>query len=244
MMNGVKTFSSLILGLVFFSVTNTFAAHHEQAAVSPWKYSLSIESETRDLNGFLADSKKFADSGVLAKRGASMTVYQINAGGHAGANVMTEFYYPNADAMPSPDVMIASQAHLDTFGTNPRDDYNVRATFYQNIHFVAPGDPGRYRVYIGYSIKATDSDYVSQIKEIMSDFATGNEAYGINEVVAGGLNGETHLVWWGYESQASLMKDLERTRARYDEVVTRLTASREVLRTAVVTSILNSTVPE
>ena len=73
-MNGVKTFSSLILGLVVFSVTNTFAAHHEQAAVSPWKYSLSIESETRDLNGFLADSKKFADSGVLAKRGASMTV--------------------------------------------------------------------------------------------------------------------------------------------------------------------------
>ena len=78
----------------------------------------------------------------------------------------------------------------------------------------------------------------------MSDFATGNEAYGINEVIAGGLNGETHLVWWGYDSQASLMEDLERTRARYDEVVARLTASREILRTAVVTSILNSATPE
>ena len=243
-MNRVKAFSSVIVGLAVFSVESTFAAHHEEAAASPWKYSLSIESETRDLNGFLADSKKFADSGVLAKRGASMTVYQINAGGHSGANVMTEFYYPNADAMPSPDVMVASQAHIDTFGTNPRDDDNVRATFYQNIHFVAPGEPSQYRVYIGYSVKATNSDYVSQIKEIMSDFATGNEAYGINEVIAGGLNGETHLVWWGYDSQASLMEDLERTRARYDEVVARLTASREILRTAVVTSILNSATPE
>jgi len=243
-MNRVKAFINVIMAVAFFSSAGTFAAHHEQAAASPWKYSLSIESETRDLNGFLADSRKFADSGVLAKRGASMTVYQINAGGHSGANVMTEFYYPNADAMPSPDVMVASQAHIDTFGTNPRDDDNVRATFYQNIHFVAPGDPNRYRVFIGYSVKATNSDYVSQIKEIMSDLATGNEAYGINEVVAGGLNGETHLVWWAYESQASLMKDLERTRARYDEVVARLTAAREILRTVVVTSVLQSATPE
>ena len=243
-MNRVKAFINVIMAVAFFSSAGTFAAHHEQAAASPWKYSLSIESETRDLNGFLADSRKFADSGVLAKRGASMTVYQINAGGHSGANVMTEFYYPNADAMPSPDVMVASQAHIDTFGTNPRNDDNVRATFYQNIHFVAPGDPNRYRVFIGYSVKATNSDYVSQIKEIMSDFATGNEAYGINEVVAGGLNGETHLVWWAYESQASLMKDLERTRARYDEVVARLTAAREILRTVVVTSVLQSATPE
>ena len=173
-----------------------------------------------------------------------MTIYQINAGGHSGANVITEFYYPNADAMPSPDVMVASQAHIDTFGNNPRDDDNVRATFYRNIHFVAPGDPSRYRVFVGYSVKATNSDYVSQIKEIMSEFATGNEGYGINEVVAGGLNGETHLVWWAYDSQASLMKDLERTRARYDEVVARLTATREVLRTVVVTSVLNSATPE
>ena len=243
-MNRVKAFINVIMAVAFFSSAGTFAAHHEQAAASPWKYSLSIESETRDLNGFLADSRKFADSGVLAKRGASMTVYQINAGGHSGANVMTEFYYPNAEAMPSPDVMVASQAHIDTFGTNPRNDDNVRATFYQNIHFVAPGDPNRYRVFIGYSVKATNSDYVSQIKEIMSDFATGNEAYGINEVVAGGLNGETHLVWWAYESQASLMKDLERTRARYDEVVARLTAAREILRTVVVTSVLQSATPE
>ena len=243
-MNRVKAFINVIMAVAFFSSAGTFAAHHEQAAPSPWKYSLSIESETRDLNGFLADSRKFADSGVLAKRGASMTVYQINAGGHSGANVMTEFYYPNAEAMPSPDVMVASQAHIDTFGTNPRDDDNVRATFYQNIHFVAPGDPNRYRVFIGYSVKATNSDYVSQIKEIMSDFATGNEAYGINEVIAGGLNGETHLVWWAYDSQASLMKDLERTRARYDEVVARLTAAREILRTVVVTSVLQSATPE
>ena len=243
-MNRAKAFFCVIVGLAVFSAAGAFSAHHEQAAASPWKYSLSIESETRDLNGFLADSKKFADSGVLAKRGASMTIYQINAGGHSGANVMTEFYYPNADAMPSPDVMVASQAHIDTFGNNPRDDDNVRATFYQNIHFVAPGDPSGYRVFIGYSVKATNSDYVSQIKEIMSEFATGNEGYGINEVVAGGLNGETHLVWWAYDSQASLMKDLERTRARYDEVVARLTATREVLRTVVVTSVLNSATPE
>ena len=243
-MNRVKAFFCVIVGLAVFSAAGAIAAHHEQAAASPWKYSLSIESETRDLNGFLADSKKFADSGVLAKRGASMTIYQINAGGHSGANVMTEFYYPNADAMPSPDVMVASQAHIDTFGNNPRDDDNVRATFYRNIHFVAPGDPSRYRVFVGYSVKATNSDYVSQIKEIMSEFATGNEGYGINEVVAGGLNGETHLVWWAYDSQASLMKDLERTRARYDEVVARLTATREVLRTVVVTSVLISATPE
>ena len=243
-MNRAKAFFCVIVGLAVFSAAGGFSAHHEQAAASPWKYSLSIESETRDLNGFLADSKKFADSGVLAKRGASMTIYQINAGGHSGANVMTEFYYPNADAMPSPDVMVASQAHIDTFGNNPRDDDNVRATFYRNIHFVAPGDPSRYRVFVGYSVKATNSDYVSQIKEIMSEFATGNEGYGINEVVAGGLNGETHLVWWAYDSQASLMKDLERTRARYDEVVARLTATREVLRTVVVTSVLNSATPE
>ena len=243
-MNRAKAFFCVIVGLAVFSAAGAFSAHHEQAAASPWKYSLSIESETRDSNGFLADSKKFADSGVLAKRGASMTIYQINAGGHSGANVMTEFYYPNADAMPSPDVMVASQAHIDTFGNNPRDDDNVRATFYRNIHFVAPGDPSRYRVFVGYSVKATNSDYVSQIKEIMSEFATGNEGYGINEVVAGGLNGETHLVWWAYDSQASLMKDLERTRARYDEVVARLTATREVLRTVVVTSVLNSATPE
>ena len=243
-MNRAKAFFCVIVGLAVFSAAGAFSAHHEQAAASPWKYSLSIESETRDLNGFLADSKKFADSGVLAKRGASMTIYQINAGGHSGANVMTEFYYPNADAMPSPDVMVASQAHIDTFGNNPRDDDNVRATFYRNIHFVAPGDPSRYRVFVGYSVKATNTDYVSQIKEIMSEFATGNEGYGINEVVAGGLNGETHLVWWAYDSQASLMKDLERTRARYDEVVARLTATREVLRTVVVTSVLNSATPE
>ena len=101
-MNRVKAFFGVIAGMAVFVAVSTFSAHHEQAAASPWKYSLSIESETRDLNGFLADSKKFADSGVLAKRGASMTIYQINAGGHSGANVMTEFYYPNADAMPSP----------------------------------------------------------------------------------------------------------------------------------------------
>ena len=225
--------------LSLFWCVNASTAHHEEAPF-PWKYSLSIEAETQEMNGLLADSKQFADSGVLQKRGASMSVYQINAGGYEGANVLTEFYYPDAASLPSPNVMVSSQAHLDAFGDNQRAGDFVRSTIYKNIHGVIKGDAADVRVFMGASIKALTPDYVDRVKSLLAANSDGSLAYGINEVIAGGHNGETHVVWWGYASQTAMLLDLENTEEQFQEAQKSLTGTREILRTVVNTSLLTT----
>lgn len=225
--------------LVLVCGTGGFTAHHEENPF-PWKYSLSLEVETQELNGVLSDSKKFADSGVLEKRGAYMSVYQINAGGYMGANMVTEFYYPHADSLPAPNVMISSQAHIDAFGDNGRDGDFVRATIYKNVYGVIKDPSAELRVFFGASVKALSPDYVDRIKKLMVANSDGSLAYGINQVIAGGHNGETHFVWWGYGSQAAMIQDLDNTEEQFQEAQRELADSREILRTTVSTSLLTT----
>ena len=93
---------------------------------------------------------------------------------------------------------------------------------------------------MGASIKVLTPDYVDRVKSMLAANSDGSLAYGINEVIAGGHNGETHVVWWGYASQTAMLLDLENTEEQFREAQKSLAGTREILRTVVNTSLLTT----
>ena len=228
---------------VIFIALSASADHHASAELTLPKYIQSIQGTTDDLGGYLADAKGFADSGLLQARGAGMAVYQINAGGHDGAQVVTEFYYPNADALPSPNVMVQSDAHIKTFTKNTRGNVHKGSTLYEMIH--SSGQlPADTRVFVGTRVKALSPDYIGKVKAMLKEMAVDGVPYGINEVVSGGLDGETHFIWHGYKSQTHALKDREQHWDAFTKKISETLSSndREVIGDTTVTSlfVLNS----
>ena len=234
----------LVVAIAAAAVTlQAFGDHHASGELTLPKYTQSLQGTTDDLGGYLSDMKAFADSGLLQARGAGMAVYQINAGGNDGAQVLTDFYYPNADALPSPNVMTQSDAHMQTFTKNTRGIVSKGSTIYETI-YSGGALSVETRVFVATRVKALSPDYAMKLKSFLKDIAVDGVPYGVNEVVSGGIDGETHMIWFGYKSLAHALKDREKNWAsnmkKIAETFTR--DDREVLGRDTVTSlfVLNS----
>ena len=71
------------------------------------------------------------------------------------------------------------------------------------------------KVFYAYFLNVTDpSSYVGAWKGLMKDLKAEGIAptgYGLREIVAGGENNETHMIWMGYPSMEALMDSYEKT---------------------------------
>ena len=223
-----------------FLMVSAYADHHE--APGP-RYIMNIQNFTTNMAALLATHKAFADSGALNERQVGMAVYQINAGGRDGANAAINFFYMDAASLPPPNVMIQSDAHVKTFMQSNEDDSWVGkgSSIYESIHQVGQLTPD-IRVFEGASIKALSPDYPEKAKKVLADTALEGVPYGIQEVVIGGYEGETHRIWWGYKSQAEMLQAREKNIDRFIAAQAQFTPEdREIIRTWLATSLLVAT---
>ena len=228
-----------ILAYIFslFILSSAYADNHQAPQA---RYILNIQNFTTDMSSVLTTQKAFADSGALSERQVGMTVYQINAGGRDGANVAINFFYSDAASMPPPNAMIQSDAHVKAFMQNNGDDSWVAkgSSIYENIHQVG-NLTADTRVFQGASIKALSPEYGEKLKAFLAETAVEGVPYGIQGVVIGGYEGETHRIWWGFNSQADMLKNYEENNDRFTKAQTRFSANdREIIRTWVATSLL------
>jgi len=223
-----------------FLIVSADADHHEAPGA---RYILNIQNFTTNMAALLATQKAFADSGALNERQVGMAVYQINAGGRDGANAAINFFYQDASSLPPPNVMIQSDAHVKTFMQSNTDDSWVGkgSSIYETIHQVGQLTP-EVRVFQGASIKATSADYPEKLKKFLADTALDGVPYGIQQVVVGGYEEETHRIWWGYKSQAHMLQAYEKNTERFRAAQAQFTPEdRKIIRTWVATSLLVAT---
>jgi len=216
------------------------ADHHEAPSA---KYVLNIQNFTTNMAALIATQKAFADSGALRERQVGMVVYQINAGGRDGANAAINFFYQDAASLPPPNVMTQSDAHAKTFMQSNDDDSWVGkgSSIYETIHQVGQLTP-ETRVFQGASIKAMSADYPEKLKKFLAQTAVDGVPYGIQQVVIGGYEGETHRIWWGYKSQAEMLQAREKNNDRFRSAQAQFTQQdREIIRTWLATSLLVAT---
>jgi len=216
------------------------ADHHEAPSA---KYVLNIQNFTTNMATLIATQKAFADSGALRERQVGMVVYQINAGGRDGANAAINFFYQDAASLPPPNVMTQSDAHAKTFMQSNDDDSWVGkgSSIYETIHQVGQLTP-ETRVFQGASIKAMSADYPEKLKKFLAQTAVDGVPYGIQQVVIGGYEGETHRIWWGYKSQAEMLQAREKNNDRFRSAQAQFTQQdREIIRTWLATSLLVAT---
>ena len=77
------------------------------------------------------------------------------------------------------------------------------------------------------------------MKAFLAETAVEGVPYGIQRVVIGGYEGETHRIWWGFNSQADMLKNYEENNDRFTKAQTRFSANdRQIIRTWVATSLL------
>ena len=221
-------------------MASAYADHHEAPGA---KYILNIQNFTTNMAALIATQKAFADSGALNERQVGMVVYQINAGGRDGANAAINFFYQDAASLPPPNVMIQSDAHAKTFMQSNDDDSWVGkgSSIYETIHQVGQLTP-EIRVFQGASIKAMSADYPEKLKKFLAQTAVDGVPYGIQQVVIGGYEGETHRIWWGYKSQAEMLQAREKNNDRFRSAQAQFTQQdREIIRTWLATSLLVAT---
>ena len=103
--------------------------------------------------------------------------------------------------------MIQSDARAKTFMQSNDDDSWVGkgSSIYETIHQVGQLTP-EIRVFQGASIKAMSADYPEKLKKFLAQTAVDGVPYGIQQVVVGGYEGETHRIRWGYKSQAEMLQ--------------------------------------
>ena len=223
-----------------FLAVGAHADHHEAPEV---RYILNVQNFTTNMAALLSTQKAFADSGALNERQVGMAVYQINAGGRDGANAAINFFYQDAGSLPPPTVMTQSDAHVKTFMQSNEDDSWIGkgSTLYESIHRVGQLTPNT-RVFQGASIKALSPEYPEKLKKFLADTALEGVPYGIQQVVIGGYEGETHRIWWGYKSQADMLEAREKNLDRFRAAQSQFTPQdREKIRTWLSTSLLVAT---
>jgi hypothetical protein len=115
------------------------------------------------------------------------------------------------------------------------------SSIYETIHQVGQLTP-ETRVFQGASIKAMSADYPEKLKKFLAQTAVDGVPYGIQQVVIGGYEGETHRIWWGYKSQAEMLQAREKNNDRFRSAQAQFTQQdREIIRTWLATSLLVAT---
>ena len=220
------------------------SAHHEESA-SSGAYVLTMDIKTDDLIAFSTEAEKFFESGVLQKRNAAMGLFAFTAKGANPATLVMEYFYPSKESLPSPDVITDSKAHVE-FNKAQREIGNeiISSTLWASVYEVVPPDPGTMSVFYVYYLDVQNpKQYLQEWKSLMDTLkksGLSSAGYGIREAIAGGVNGETHVVWMGYSSMADLVENFKAT--NQSEAVAKfqnkMEAVRKVKRTAITSTVV------
>ena len=224
------------------------SGHHEESN-SPVAYVLTMGVKSSDLAGTAQAAGKFLDSGALAKRNVGMGLYGLNAKGDNPATMIIEYIYPNGESLPSPNVLTVSEPHV-AFNKAQRAMGNeiISSTLYSSVYEVIPPETlETNKVFYAYYLQVSDpAEYLKEWKTLMKEMqkaGLGSDGYGIREVVAGGENGETHMIWMGYPSMAKLVDNFKATNSTemVSEFMSKVSGIRTVTRTAIVSQLALST---
>ena len=188
-----------------------FAGHHEESEPAI-QYVLTQGIKADNAPASAGAAAKFLQSGVLGKRGVGMGLYGLNASSGNGATMAIDYYYPNAASLPPADVQTVSPPHVAFFDEmRELGNETVYSTIMSTVVEVAPQSTiGVNKVFYLYYLTVTDpAGYVVEWKKLMKAMTKEGMAptsYGLREIVAGGENGETHMIWMGYPSMQVLME--------------------------------------
>ena len=231
-----------VIGLLttFVFSTSAFAGHHEMSEPAI-KYVLTQGFKTTNAPATATAATKFLQSGVLGERGVGMGLYSMNANAGSAANMFIDYYYPDSKSLPPADVGTASAPHVEFFGKMAElGNEGVYSTMFATVVENAPAETiGVNKVFYAYFLNVTDpSSYLGAWKGLMKDLKAEGIAptgYGLREIVAGGENNETHMIWMGYPSMEALMDSYEKTSTSKSAAAFREKASamRTVSRTLI-----------
>ena len=223
---------------LFLAPLYGFAGHHEEPPIG---YVLTQTIKSDNVPETLMAAAKFLQSSALAKRGVGMGLYSFNANSGNGATAAIDYYYPNAEAMPPADVITASGPHVDFFNSmRELGNEVVASTLMAPVVEVIPNETlGVNKVFYVYYLTVTDAAaYASSWKALMAELKQADLApssYGLREIIAGGENGETHVIWMGFPSMATLVTQFKAINASdmVAEFRAQAAGMRSVSRTAI-----------
>ena len=219
---------------------SSFADHHEESKPEI-QYVLTQGIKADNPTASAGAAAKFLQSGVLGKRGVGMGLYGLNVSSGNGATMAIDYYYPNGASLPPADVQIVSPAHIAFFDEmRELGNETVYSTLTTTIVEVAPQSTiGVNKVFYLYYLTVTDpADYVAEWKKLikaMTKEGMAPTSYGLREIVAGGENGETHIIWMGYPSMQVLMENYHKVNNSdlAAEFRTKAASMRTLSRTAI-----------
>ncbi len=209
------TFPLLFL-LIAVTTTSTHGAHHEVPAPAI-KYVLTQGIKTTDLAGTAKAAQKFLRSGALEKRGVGMGFYGVTANSGSQATAFFDYYYPSGKNLPPANVQIDSGPHVEFLQSmKTLNNEVVFSQMQSTIVEVLPVEKvGENKVFYVYYLQVGDPrGYVSKWKNLMKKLERDGIApssYGLREIMAGGENNETHVIWMGYSSMEELAENYNAT---------------------------------
>ena len=146
-----------------------------------------------------------------------MGLYSLDAVTSHGATVSMEYYYPTAASLPPPNVQTASGPHVDFFASMRELDNDVVFSYLQKtiVEVIPPETVSTNKSFYIYYLSVSDpAGYVKEWKKLMKTMTKDGvapQAYGLRAIMAGGENGETHMIWMGYPSMTALVEGFDAT---------------------------------
>ena len=228
----------LLLVCLPFSFSMAYAGHHETAEPAI-KYVLTQGYKAADAPATAEAAGAFLKSGALASRGVGMGLYSLDAVTSHGATVSMEYYYPTAASLPPPSVQTSSGPHVDFFDSMRELGNDVVFSYLQQtvVEVIPPETVNTNKSFYIYYLSVSDpAGYVKEWKKLMKTLAKDGvapQAYGLRSIMAGGENGETHMIWMGYPSLTALVEGFDATNAHpaVAEFQKAMTGKRTVTRT-------------
>ena len=208
----------LLLVCLPFSISMARAGHHETTEPAI-KYVLTQGYKAANAPATAEAAGAFLKSGALASRGVGMGLYSLDAVTSHGATVSMEYYYPTAAAMPPPNVQTASGPHVNFFDSMRELDNDLVFSYLQKtiVEVIPPETVSSNKSFYIYYLSVSDpAGYVKEWKKLMKTLAKDGvapQAYGLRSIMAGGENGETHMIWMGYPSMTALVEGFDETNA-------------------------------
>ena len=204
--------------LVCFSISVPLAqAGHHETSEPAIQYVLTQGYKAPDAPATAAAAGAFLKSGALASRGVGMGLYSLDAITAHGATVSMEYYYPSAAALPPPSVQTSSGPHVDFFDSMRELDNEMVFSYLQKtiVEVIPPETVDTNKSFYIYYLSVSDpAGYVKEWKKLMKTLAKDGvapKAYGLRSIMAGGENGETHMIWMGYPSMTALVEGFDAT---------------------------------
>jgi hypothetical protein len=215
----MKRFAIRFLMMCFSVALPLAHAGHHETSEPAIQYVLTQGYKAADAPATAAAAGEFLKSGALASRGVGMGLYSLDAVTSHGATVSMEYYYPTAASLPPPSVQTASGPHVDFFGAMRELDNELVFSYLQKtlVEVIPPETVNENKSFYIYYLSVSDpATYAMAWKKLMKTLAKDGvapKAYGLRSIMAGGENGETHMIWMGYPSMTALVEGFDATNA-------------------------------